>query len=50
MTTHGYILGVSAYFHDSAAALVQGDRIVAAGVDRLQEGQRVRAWVREGGL
>ena len=27
-----------------------GDRIVAAGVDRLQEGQKVRPWVREGGL
>ncbi|HDY82521.1 MAG TPA: efflux RND transporter periplasmic adaptor subunit [Halieaceae bacterium] len=27
-----------------------GDRIVAAGVDRLREGQRVRPWVREGGL
>jgi RND family efflux transporter MFP subunit len=27
-----------------------GDQIVAAGVDRLQEGQRVRPWVREGGL
>ena len=27
-----------------------GDQIVAAGVDRLREGQRVRPWVREGGL
>jgi RND family efflux transporter MFP subunit len=32
------------------SGLKPGDRIVAAGVDRLQEGQRVRAWVREGGL
>lgn len=30
MTTPGYILGISSHFHDSAAALVQGDRIVAA--------------------
>lgn len=30
--------------------LSPGDQIVAAGVDRLQEGQRVRPWVREGGL
>jgi RND family efflux transporter MFP subunit len=30
--------------------LQPGDRIVAAGVDRLREGQKVRAWVREGGL
>jgi len=30
--------------------LEPGDRIVAAGVDRLSEGQKVRAWVREGGL
>lgn len=30
MTVNGYVLGISAYFHDSAAALVQGDRIVAA--------------------
>jgi RND family efflux transporter MFP subunit len=30
--------------------LKPGDRIVAAGVDRLREGQRVRPWVREGGL
>jgi RND family efflux transporter MFP subunit len=27
-----------------------GDRVVAAGVDRLREGQKVRPWVREGGL
>lgn len=27
-----------------------GDRIVAAGVDRLREGQYVKPWVREGGL
>lgn len=32
------------------SGLKPGDRIVAAGVDRLDEGQRVRAWVREGGL
>jgi RND family efflux transporter MFP subunit len=32
------------------AGLKPGDRIVAAGVARLQEGQRVRPWVREGGL
>jgi RND family efflux transporter MFP subunit len=32
------------------AGLNPGDQIVAAGVDRLQEGQRVRPWVREGGL
>ena len=32
------------------SGLKPGDRIVAAGVDRLQEGQRVRPWVREGGL
>ena len=32
------------------AGLSPGDQIVAAGVDRLQEGQRVRPWVREGGL
>lgn len=30
MTANGYVLGISAFFHDSAAALVQGDRIVAA--------------------
>ena len=30
--------------------LSPGDQIVAAGVDRLQQGQRVRPWVREGGL
>ncbi|GAB5447472.1 carbamoyltransferase family protein [Gymnodinialimonas sp.] len=30
MTANDYVLGISAYFHDSAAALVQGDRIVAA--------------------
>ena len=30
MSTGDYILGVSSHFHDSAAALVQGDRIVAA--------------------
>ena len=30
--------------------LQAGDRIVAAGVDRLSEGQKVRVWVREGGL
>lgn len=39
---------------DAAGALLNGltpgDRIVAAGVDRLVEGQKVRAWVREGGL
>jgi len=28
----------------------RGDQIVAAGVDRLREGQRVKRWVREGGL
>jgi len=32
------------------AGLNPGDQIIAAGVDRLQEGQRVRPWVREGGL
>lgn len=32
------------------AGLNPGDQIVAAGVDRLREGQRVRAWIREGGL
>jgi RND family efflux transporter MFP subunit len=32
------------------AGLNPGDQIVAAGVSRLQEGQRVRPWVREGGL
>ncbi len=32
------------------AGLNPGDQIVAAGVDHLQEGQRVRPWVREGGL
>jgi RND family efflux transporter MFP subunit len=32
------------------AGLNPGDQIVAAGVDRLREGQRVRPWVREGGL
>ena len=30
--------------------LSPGDRIVAAGVDRLSQGQQVRVWVREGGL
>ncbi|NUB45591.1 nodulation protein [Fertoebacter nigrum] len=30
MTGAGYTLGISAHFHDSAAALVQGDRIIAA--------------------
>jgi len=30
--------------------LAPGDRIVAAGVDRLQEGQTVRVWEREEGL
>ena len=30
MTQTGYVLGISSHFHDSAAALVQGDRIVAA--------------------
>ena len=33
-----------------SSGLKPGDRIVAAGVDRLREGQRVMAWVREGGL
>ena len=32
------------------AGLNPGDQIVAAGVDRLQAGQHVRPWVREGGL
>ncbi|MFC1579065.1 efflux RND transporter periplasmic adaptor subunit [Pseudomonadota bacterium] len=32
------------------SGLNPGDQIVAAGVDRLREGQRVRPWVREGGL
>jgi RND family efflux transporter MFP subunit len=32
------------------AGLSPGDQIVAAGVDRLSEGQRVRPWLREGGL
>ena len=32
------------------SGLNPGDQIVAAGVDRLQEGQSVRPWVREGGL
>ena len=32
------------------SGLEPGDQIVAAGVDRLQEGQQVRPWVREGGL
>ena len=31
------------------AGLNPGDQIVAAGVDGLHEGQRVRPWVREGG-
>ncbi|MDR7127298.1 carbamoyltransferase N-terminal domain-containing protein [Pseudotabrizicola sp. 4114] len=30
MTGHPYVLGISAYFHDSAAALVSGDTILAA--------------------
>lgn len=30
MSPAGYTLGISAHFHDSAAALVQGDRIIAA--------------------
>ncbi len=30
MTKLGYTLGISSHFHDSAAAIVQGDRIVAA--------------------
>jgi len=32
------------------AGLNPGDRIVAAGIDRLREGQRVQPWVREEGL
>lgn len=32
------------------SGLSPGDQIVAAGVDRLQEGQQVRPWVREEGL
>jgi RND family efflux transporter MFP subunit len=32
------------------SGLQPGDQIVAAGVDRLEEGQRVRPWLREGGL
>jgi len=32
------------------SGLERGDQIVAAGVDRLREGQRVQRWVREGGL
>lgn len=32
------------------SGLERGDQIVAAGVDRLREGQRVKRWVREGGL
>jgi RND family efflux transporter MFP subunit len=32
------------------AGLKAGDQVVAAGVDRLREGQPVRPWVREGGL
>lgn len=32
------------------SGLSPGDQIVAAGVNRLREGQRVRPWVREGGL
>ena len=32
------------------SGLNPGDQIVAAGVDRLREGQSVRPWVREGGL
>jgi RND family efflux transporter MFP subunit len=39
---------------DGAGMLLEGlepgDRIVAAGVADLREGQKVRAWVREGGL
>ena len=39
---------------DASGALLgglsPGDRIVAAGVDQLREGQPVRIWVREGGL
>ncbi len=39
---------------DGTGALLEGldpgDRIVAAGVDRLREGQEVRAWEREEGL
>ncbi|MEM8848441.1 MAG: carbamoyltransferase N-terminal domain-containing protein [Pseudomonadota bacterium] len=30
MTAPGFVLGISSHFHDSAAALVQGDRIIAA--------------------
>ncbi|SLN76846.1 carbamoyltransferase family protein [Roseisalinus antarcticus] len=30
MTSPGHVLGISSHFHDSAAALVRGDRIVAA--------------------
>lgn len=30
MSAQGYTLGISSHFHDAAAALVQGDRIVAA--------------------
>lgn len=32
------------------AGLAPGDRIVAAGVNKLESGQRVRVWQREGGL
>lgn len=32
------------------SGLERGDQIVAAGVDRLREGQQVQHWVREGGL
>lgn len=49
MTIHRTRISVS----DSLAVLEglnPGDRIIAAGVDRLVEGQRVRIWLREGGL
>ncbi|WP_162846183.1 efflux RND transporter periplasmic adaptor subunit [Seongchinamella sediminis] len=32
------------------AGLARGDLVIAAGVDRLREGQRVQRWVREEGL
>jgi RND family efflux transporter MFP subunit len=49
MTVHRTLIDVD---RDGAllAGLNPGDQIVAAGVDRLREGQRVRLWVREGGL
>ena len=49
MTIHRTSIAIS----DTLAVLdglSPGDRIIAAGVDRLTEGQKVRVWRREGGL